>query len=154
MKIWVQRLFGISTNANKNQQNREQSSNEDERITDRENIEGTPFWIQRVEKQWFITLKGYAISPRMNTKEEAIKYIWLENNGWNVIANMIIIIHEQVANEAVKEWEKRQNLGMGPEKEYKPDTKEINLMKELDKEILRTEAGRGMTKDTKNNLGL
>lgn len=114
MKKWAQQLFGTSTNANRKQQSKEVSSKEEDRqIVERDNIEGTPFWIQKVQgKGWFITLKGYQITPPQKTKEEAIKYIWLENNGWNVIANMIIIIHEQVANEAVKEFEKRQQETM------------------------------------------
>lgn len=133
MKKWLQRLFATSTNAKRKQQNKERSSEEDTRITEREPIDGTPFWIQRVNEGkfgtgWFITLKGYKLSPTFKTKEEAVKYIWLENNGWNVIANMIIIIHEQVANEAVKEYEKREQKNHGI-----PLT---NLMKELDKEIL------------------
>lgn len=113
MKKWLQGLFATSTNAKQKQQSKEESSNEDRRIVDREQIEGTPFWLQRTEdKGWFITMKGYQITPPQKTKEEAIKYIWLENNGWNVIANICIIIHEQVANEAVKEWEKRQKAKM------------------------------------------
>lgn len=119
IKRLIARLTGTSTNAKKNQQNKDQSFNElvDKQITDRENIEGTPFWIQRVENKWFITLKGYALTPRFNTKDEAMKYIWLENHGWNVIGNMIIIIHEEIANQAAAEFEKRQKI-TGAAKSY------------------------------------
>lgn len=108
MKKWVQRLFTTSTSAKSNPVNSKPSSPENETITDREPIDGTPIWIQRISQGWFLSLKGYKLSPYFKTKEEALKYMWLENHGWNVIANMIIIIHEQVANEAAKEWEKRQ----------------------------------------------
>lgn len=121
MKKWLLGLFATSKNAKRKQQNKEISSNnilEDQTIVDREPIDGTPFWIQRIHKKgWFITLKGYQLSPAFKTKEEAVKYIWLENHGWNVIANMIIVIHEQVANEAVKEYEKRENAKMAITKE-------------------------------------
>lgn len=128
IKKWVQRLFATSTSAKEKKQNRDQSSNESEPITDREQIDGTPFWIQKVNEGkfgngWFVTMKGYKLTPTFKTRKEAIEYIWLENNGWNVIANICIIIHEQVANEAAKEWEKR-------------------------------EATRGMTKETIESLGL
>lgn len=115
MKKWLQGLFGTSTSANRKKQNKDLSSNENFQLIEREQIKGTPFWIQKVEPHgWFISLKGYKLTEPTKTKEEAIQKIWLENDGWNVIANMIIIIHEQVANEAAKLLEERQKHPHAP----------------------------------------
>lgn len=78
-----------------------QISSEDKEldITQREPIEGTPFWLNKTKHGWVVTMKHYRVSEFCKTKEKALEYIWLENNGWNVIGNMIIIIHEQMAKE-------------------------------------------------------
>lgn len=112
MKKILKRIFGAKSNANESQ-NKEHYGNQEQttdpkQIVVRENIKGTPFWINKVEeKGWFITLKGYQLTEAKKTRKEAIEEIWLENNGWNVIGNMIIIIHEQVANEAAKLWDEK-----------------------------------------------
>lgn len=104
IKQWLQ----SRTSAKKRQQNNKNFSPED--ISEKEQIKGTPFWINRTADGWFLTLKGYKLTPFHKTRKAAIEEMWLENNGWNIMANMIIIIHEQVANEVAAKMYERGNL--------------------------------------------
>lgn len=78
-------------------------------LEEKEQIEGTPFWLNKTKEQgWFITMKGYKLTRGYEHRDDAMKELWMENNGWNIMANMCVIIHEEIANEAAKLFEKRQ----------------------------------------------
>lgn len=76
-----------STNAEENQD--KQTSGE---LMERQQIEGTPFWIMGNKTDGYYMVMGhYRITNVMNTMEEVTEY--LNTNKWDVILSMIISVN-------------------------------------------------------------
>lgn len=62
-------------------------------------IEGTPFAIRGAKDEWYCMWGKFAISPKMNSYEEAEQLI--ENKDWTILHNMASIIAHSVYNEGL-----------------------------------------------------
>lgn len=56
-------------------------------------IEGTPFDIVRREEGYFLTMGSYRLTNPMETEEEIYKY--MDGEKWNLIMQMIVIVHKK-----------------------------------------------------------
>lgn len=105
------------------QESVENSHSYDSTLVDRNKIDGTPFTIisflreGETEKKHFLTFGKYRISPDKNTKEELEDYI--EQNKWNIITNLIILISETLEMQKIEEYSKTmEGLAKQVEEDY------------------------------------
>lgn len=79
------------------QNSTEETHNQNSTLNEREKIEDTPFWVVKQEEKWFITLGEYRVSQIKESKDEALKT--LEENKWDLVIHMVIIISEKLKEE-------------------------------------------------------
>lgn len=66
----------------------------------RKEIDGTPFWMIKTEEGYFIAFAKYRITGVHKSEEECINEMGREM--WNKITLLIGLVHEQIAEEAIK----------------------------------------------------
>lgn len=90
---------------NADEANKENSSNEN--LIEREQLEGTPFWLIRQEEKWAIVMGKYKMNDKeLRSREEAIKY--MEDNKYNISLRMTMIIVNDIIREQ-EEGKKNDN---------------------------------------------
>lgn len=85
-----QELLNTQLSEEKNLNN----SNYSEEIIKREPIHGTPFHLISSENKYFIAFGRYRISEIKNSEDEALLELDMNNQGWNTVTNLIILIIE------------------------------------------------------------
>lgn len=76
----------------KEQMNVEETNEQSGKLIDYIKIEGTPFTMVIKEEKYFITLGNYMMTEPQESYADALNQ--LEENKWNIILNMSIIINE------------------------------------------------------------
>lgn len=83
-------LDGLLEKQDKN----ESSSNE---LIERIDIETTPFQAVRKEKDWYVMIGNYVLTPKLHSKDEAIEEAMTIT--WNKIVNILAIMVEELKYE-------------------------------------------------------
>lgn len=66
-------------------------------LAEREQIEGTPFWLIKQNDNWFIVMGNHRLTePTKNKETQLIK---LENEKWKLIMNISIIMAQKILEE-------------------------------------------------------
>lgn len=83
------------------------------------NIEGTPFYVVKTEGIYFAAMKNSIITPKFKEEdipegEEPELFIerYINDHIWDVIITVIVVVHAQITEEAVKylesdEWKQK-----------------------------------------------
>lgn len=68
-------------------------------IVERQQIENTPFWLERAGEKWFLIMGQYRLTEGHNSISEVLLH--MENNHWYITMNMIAIVVERYEQEKV-----------------------------------------------------
>lgn len=82
----------LSMQNNLNSAEENHNSNSSKTIIEREQVNGSPFWLIRIDRGWFLAMGEQRLTEVMETKNEI--YLWMDSNRWQLIFNMIATICE------------------------------------------------------------